>query len=187
MVWQYISKVSIVFRKTKIRYRASRLEWWTDCSSDRKSWPFRFFAFVWSVLKWSLDPVVTSSQCKSCAHHAIFDSNNELTIKTYLNRVINKVFAWSIRRQSALHSAVYNHWRRTDDLEFVIAARGWSQCARFGNFEDYKRSREMRQFSEPQFEEARKPGSQMIKAVMETGVIREEEARRRLGHWVIVW
>jgi len=40
----------------------------------------------------------------------------------------------------------------------------------------------MREFFEPQFEEVGKPGSHMIKAVTETGVIREEEARRRLGH-----
>ena len=40
----------------------------------------------------------------------------------------------------------------------------------------------MREFFEPQFEEVGKPGSHMIKAVTETGVIREEEERRRLGH-----
>jgi len=40
---------------------------------------------------------------------------------------------------SVLHSANYDHWHRADDLELVIAARGWSQYVRFGNFEDYKR------------------------------------------------
>ena len=85
--------------------------------------------------------------------------------------------------ESALHSAIYNHWHRADDLESVIAARGWSQCNRFGNFEDYKkRFEETREFLEPRFKEAGKLGSEMIKAVMETGVMREEEARRRLGH-----
>ena len=84
--------------------------------------------------------------------------------------------------ESALHSAIYDHWHRADDLEFVIAARGWSQCVRFGNFEDYKRRfEETRQFFEPRFEEAGRLGSEMIKAVMETEVIREEEERRRLG------
>jgi len=53
--------------------------------------------------------------------------------------------------ESALHSAIYNHWHRADDLEFVIAARGWSQCVCFGNFEDYKRIfEEMREFFELQ-------------------------------------
>jgi len=73
-----------------------------------------------------------------------------------------------------------------DDLEFVVAARGWSQCVRFGNFEDYKRRfEETREFFEPSFEEAEKFGSEMIKAVMEIEVMREEE-RRRLGHLVVV-
>ena len=84
--------------------------------------------------------------------------------------------------ESALHSAIYDHWHRADDLELVIAARGWSQCVRFGKFEDYKRRfEETRQFLQPRFEEAGKLGSEMIKAVMETEVIREEEERRRLG------
>ena len=89
--------------------------------------------------------------------------------------------------ESALHSAIYDHWHRADDLEFVVAARGWSQCVRFGNFEDYKRRfEETRQFFQPRFDEAGKLGSEMIKAVMETEVIREEEERRRLGLWAIV-
>jgi len=44
--------------------------------------------------------------------------------------------------------------------------KGRKQEQRFGRFEDYKR----------RFEEAGKLGSEMIKAVMETDVIREEEA-----------
>ena len=48
-----------------------------------------------------------------------------------------------------------------DDLKFVIAARGWSQCVRFGSFEDYKRR------FEPRFEEAGKLGSKMIHAVID--------------------
>jgi len=85
--------------------------------------------------------------------------------------------------KSAIHSAIYDHWHRADDLEFVIAARGWSQCVRFGSFEDYKRRfEETRQFFQPRFHEAGKLGSEMIKAVMESEIIREEEERKRLGH-----
>ena len=102
--------------------------------------------------------------------------------------IAEHLFHSLMRLDSALHSPTYDHWHRTDNLEFVIAARGWSQCNRFGNFEDYKkRFEETREFLEPRFKEAGKLGSEMIKAVMETGVMREEEARRRLGHWVIVW
>jgi len=69
---------------------------------------------------------------------------------------------------SALHSTIYDHWHKADDLEFVIAARGWRQCVRFGNFEGYQRRfEEMREFFEPRFEEAGKLGSEMINAVME--------------------
>ena len=56
------------------------------------------------------------------------------------------------------------------------AARGWSQCVRFGNFEDYtRRLKETRVFFELRFEEAGKLGSEMIKSVMETEVTRRQE------------
>ncbi len=78
--------------------------------------------------------------------------------------------------KSAVHSALYDHWHRGDDLEFVVAARGWSQCVSFGSFEVYRRRfEETRKFFEPRFEEAGKLGSEMIKAVMESEVKREEE------------
>lgn len=84
--------------------------------------------------------------------------------------------------RSAVHSAMYDHWHRADDLEFVVAARGWSQCVSFGSFEVYRRRfEETRQFFEPRFDEAGKLGSEMIKAVMETEVKREEEERMRSG------
>jgi len=50
--------------------------------------------------------------------------------------------------------------------------KGRKQEQRFGRFEDYKR----------RFEEAGKLGREMIKAVMGTEVIREEEERRGLEH-----
>ncbi|KAE9399334.1 Prephenate dehydrogenase [Gymnopus androsaceus JB14] len=66
-----------------------------------------------------------------------------------------------------IHSAVYETWHRANDLEFVVAARGWSQCVKFGSFEVYrKRFDETRIFFEPRFAEAGVLGSEMIKAVM---------------------
>ncbi|BGP09161.1 putative prephenate dehydrogenase [NADP(+)] [Rhodotorula toruloides] len=44
----------------------------------------------------------------------------------------------------------------SDDAEFVIAARGWSDTVRYGSFEAYKqRFDETRMFFEPRFEESR--------------------------------
>ncbi|GLB40074.1 putative prephenate dehydrogenase [Lyophyllum shimeji] len=75
---------------------------------------------------------------------------------------------------SAIHSALYDTWHRSDDLEFVVAARGWSQCVSFGSFELYRRRfEETRTFFEGRFEEAGKLGSEMIKAIMETEIKRE--------------
>ncbi|PFH53255.1 hypothetical protein AMATHDRAFT_54967 [Amanita thiersii Skay4041] len=77
--------------------------------------------------------------------------------------------------QASTHSALHDTWHRGDDLEFVIAARGWSQCVNFESFEVYrKRFQETRMFFEARFEEASKVGSAMIKALMETEIEREK-------------
>ena len=47
--------------------------------------------------------------------------------------IAEHLFHSLMRLDSALHSPTYDHWHRTDNLEFVIAARGWSQCVCFGN------------------------------------------------------
>ncbi|KAJ7500489.1 hypothetical protein B0H11DRAFT_783122 [Mycena galericulata] len=71
--------------------------------------------------------------------------------------------------ESALDSAMHDTWHRSDDLEFVVAARGWSQCVSFGSFELYRRRfEETRVFFEGRFEEAGRLGSEMIKAIMES-------------------
>ncbi|KXN83300.1 putative prephenate dehydrogenase [NADP(+)] [Leucoagaricus sp. SymC.cos] len=96
--------------------------------------------------------------------------------------VAEHLFQSPILLKSAIHSAIYDHWHRSDDLEFVVAARGWSQCVSFGSFEVYRRRfEETRKFFEPRFDEAGKLGSEMIKAVMETEVRREEEERLKMG------
>ncbi|KAK2459261.1 hypothetical protein APHAL10511_008738 [Amanita phalloides] len=78
--------------------------------------------------------------------------------------------------RASLNSALYDTWHRADDLEFIIAARGWSQAVNFGSFEVYKRRfLQTRAFLESRFAEGVKVGSEMIKAVMETEVQREKE------------
>ena len=75
---------------------------------------------------------------------------------------------------AAIHSALFDVWHRSDDLEFVVAARGWSQCVSFGSFEVYKRRfEETREFFKGRFEEANRVGGEMIKAIMESEVERE--------------
>ncbi|KAJ7685487.1 hypothetical protein DFH06DRAFT_44565 [Mycena polygramma] len=75
---------------------------------------------------------------------------------------------------SAIHSAIHDTWHRRDDLEFVVAARGWSQCVSFGSFDLYhRRFAETRVFFEGRFEEAGVLGSEMIKAIMESEKDRE--------------
>ncbi|KAF9529948.1 prephenate dehydrogenase [Crepidotus variabilis] len=70
---------------------------------------------------------------------------------------------------SSIHSALFDTWHRADDLEFVVAARGWSQCVSFGSFEIYKwRFDQTKTFFEGRFEEANKVGGAMIKAIMDS-------------------
>ena len=77
---------------------------------------------------------------------------------------------------ASIHSALFDTWHRSDDLEFVVAARGWSQCVSFGMFEAYKkRFEKTRKFFEGRFEEAGVVGSEMIKAIMESELSRENE------------
>jgi prephenate dehydrogenase (NADP+) len=41
--------------------------------------------------------------------------------------------------ESAIQASLSDRVHRPDDTEFVIAARGWSECVSFGNFELYRR------------------------------------------------
>ena len=77
---------------------------------------------------------------------------------------------------ASIHSALFDTWHRGDDLEFVCAARGWSQCVSFGSFEVYRRRfEETRGFFEGRFGEVNKLGAEMIRVIMESEVKREEE------------
>ncbi|KZS87957.1 Prephenate dehydrogenase [Sistotremastrum niveocremeum HHB9708] len=69
---------------------------------------------------------------------------------------------------ASLDASLSNNSFRSDDLEFVVAARGWSQCVSFGNFELYRERFEgTKKFFEGRFGEADKLGSEMIKYIME--------------------
>ncbi|KAI8989839.1 Prephenate dehydrogenase [Trametes punicea] len=83
--------------------------------------------------------------------------------------VAEYLFRSEARLDSALHAALYETTHRSDDLEFVVAARGWSQCISFGNFELYReRFMHTAAFFESRFEEATKVGSAMIQALMDS-------------------
>lgn len=76
--------------------------------------------------------------------------------------------------EQSITSAIHDTWHRSDDLEFVVAARGWSQCVSFGSFEIYKRRfEETRSFFEGRFAEAVTLGSDMIKTIMDSEMERD--------------
>jgi len=57
---------------------------------------------------------------------------------------------------------------RSDDLEFTFAARGWSDCVSFGDFESYRdRFQSTQKFFEPRFADAIKVGNEMMKTILE--------------------
>jgi prephenate dehydrogenase (NADP+) len=64
---------------------------------------------------------------------------------------------------------------RSDDLEFVVAARGWSQCVSFGSFKLYEeRFMYTRKFFEERFDEAAVVGGNMIKMITRDVAERQE-------------
>jgi len=74
------------------------------------------------------------------------------------------------RLDAALEAALSDTTHRADDLEFTIAARGWSQCVSFGSFELYRRRfEETASFFQPRFEEAQIVAARMITAILEEG------------------
>lgn len=82
--------------------------------------------------------------------------------------VAEYLFRSPARLDAAIEAACRDSRYRSDDLEFVVAARGWSQCVSFGSFELYRRRFETtRAFFESRFEEADALGSAMIQAIME--------------------
>lgn len=64
--------------------------------------------------------------------------------------------------------AIEDNTFRSDDLEFTVAARGWSDCVTFGNFESYRdRFESTQRFFEPRFADATRVGNEMMKTILE--------------------
>ncbi|TDL22785.1 prephenate dehydrogenase [Rickenella mellea] len=83
--------------------------------------------------------------------------------------VAEYLFRSQERLDAAIDAALHDVSHRSDDLEFVVAARGWSQCVSFGNFELYERRFvSTAAFFQPRFEEAVKVGSDMIKTILDS-------------------
>jgi len=83
--------------------------------------------------------------------------------------VAEYLFRSNERLDAAIHAALYDVSHRYDDVEFVVASRGWSQCVSFGNFDLYRtRFQETAAFFESRFEEAGKVGSEMLKVIMDS-------------------
>ncbi|PVF98165.1 putative TYR1-prephenate dehydrogenase [Serendipita vermifera] len=74
------------------------------------------------------------------------------------------------RLDAAIEAALWDTTHRSDDLEFIVAARGWSQCVSFGNFELYRRRfEETAAFFQPRFADAQAVAARMITAILEEG------------------
>ncbi len=64
--------------------------------------------------------------------------------------------------------AIEDNTFRSDDLEFTFAARGWSDCVTFGDFEGYKdRFVSTQSFFKERFEDATRVGNEMMKTILE--------------------
>lgn len=78
-------------------------------------------------------------------------------VTQYLFRSPERVIA-------ACKAAMDDRLFRSDDLEFVVAARGWAQAVQFGDFDAYQKRFEMtREFFEPRLAQANKVGAEMLK------------------------
>ncbi|KAK9460845.1 uncharacterized protein V1516DRAFT_665239 [Lipomyces oligophaga] len=70
--------------------------------------------------------------------------------------------------EDCMKVALENNTFRSDDLEFTVAARSWSEIIGFGNFHLYKDKFERTQeFFSPRFADATKLGNEMIKTIFE--------------------
>ncbi|KAL2004415.1 hypothetical protein VTN02DRAFT_26 [Thermoascus thermophilus] len=67
-----------------------------------------------------------------------------------------------------LDIAIDDNTFRSDDLEFTFAARAWSDCVSFGDFESYRdRFERIQQYFAPRFPEAVRLGNEMMKTILE--------------------
>ena len=71
--------------------------------------------------------------------------------------VVEYLFRDPARLEGAIKAAIRERSHRSDDAEFVIAARAWSQCVSFGSFPYYRnRFEQTAQFFAPRFADASK-------------------------------
>ncbi|KAH8108831.1 hypothetical protein DFH11DRAFT_1691307 [Phellopilus nigrolimitatus] len=83
--------------------------------------------------------------------------------------VAEYLFRARARLDGAIDAALADVSHRADDLEFVVAARGWSQCVRFGSFELYRaRFERTAEFFRPRFGESARLGTEMIRAILDS-------------------
>ncbi|RAO70191.1 uncharacterized protein BHQ10_006203 [Talaromyces amestolkiae] len=67
-----------------------------------------------------------------------------------------------------LDIAIDDQTFRSDDLEFTFAARAWSDCVSFGDFESYRdRFERIQSYFAPRFPDAVKLGNEMMKTILE--------------------
>ncbi|KAL2012701.1 hypothetical protein VTN00DRAFT_226 [Thermoascus crustaceus] len=70
--------------------------------------------------------------------------------------------------EEVLDIAIDDNTFRSDDLEFTFAARAWSDCVSFGDFESYRdRFERIQQYFAPRFPEAVRLGNEMMKTILE--------------------
>lgn len=82
--------------------------------------------------------------------------------------VIEYLFRSEDRLESAISAAANDVSHRSDDCEFVVAARGWSQCVGYKDFALYQRRfEETAKFFDPMSEEGKGKGSAMLKYILE--------------------
>ncbi|QQK44606.1 Prephenate dehydrogenase, fungal [Penicillium digitatum] len=68
----------------------------------------------------------------------------------------------------ALDTAIDDNTFRSDDLEFTFAARAWSDCVSFGDFESYRhRFERIAEYFAPRFPEAATLGNEMMKTILD--------------------
>lgn len=83
--------------------------------------------------------------------------------------VAEYLFRAPARLDAAIEAALRDVSHRADDLEFVVAARGWSQAVSFGNFELYReRFEQTAAFFRPRFAESARLGGEMIRAILDS-------------------
>ena len=81
--------------------------------------------------------------------------------------VVQHLFDDEAALEDAISAAVSETSHRQDDLEFTIAARGWSECISFGSFPWYKdRFDKTAEFFQPRFEQSKTQAAAMIKEIL---------------------